>query len=186
MKDSIGAILWGIYSIGFGLLITTLEGKEPFMEKFGIGFLVAQIVLGFYMLIIMIINGCILSTKLRFKLSPPKRFKTKVTPIYKVTTYEETNSYFSIGKYELAWIDFNSSNSRFYLLPFVTLFQRYRYQAVEFLEFEQKLEESTDIESSFEAKFAEKNKKQIEGKTAKQRELDKINNLNKVFKQNYE
>lgn len=186
MKKNIILVLWIIYSLGFGLLITTLEGKESFIEKLFLGLLVSQIVLAFYALLVMIINCSIKELSLRFKISPPKRFKTKVTPIYEVTTYEETSSYFSIGKYELAWIDFDSNNSRFYLLPFVTLFQRYRYKAVDFFDFEQKLEENTDIENLFEEKFAEKNKKQIEKETAEKREKDKIDSLNKVFKENYE
>jgi len=186
MKNNIITALWVTYSLSFGYLMTTLEGEAPFKEKFGLGLLGAQIILGIYLILVLGFNCAIRESKIKFKLPPPKRFLTKITPIYKVSVYEEVENYFNISKYELAWIDFCSENYRFWLLPFCGLFQRYKYQAVGFYAFEQKLEEGMNIEDSYETKSAEENKKQIEEKTAEQKELDKINKLNKIFLENYE
>jgi len=161
--------------------MTTLEGKEPFVEKLFIGLLVSQVALGLYILLVLIINCCISGISFRFKLSPPKRFKTKVTPIYKGIAYEEYGC-FTICKYELTWMDFDGNSYRSYLLPFASIFQRYKYKNVGSFEFDYDLDGITDLEALFEGKLVEKNKI----KTEKQRQLDRIDNLNKVFKENYE
>ncbi len=186
MKDNVVTILWGACTLIFGVLTSQLDGSESTVEKFSLGLLFAQIILGIYLLLVLGFNCLIGNIKFRFKLPPPKRFLTKVTPIYKVSVYEEVENYFNISKYELAWIDFCSGNYRFWLLPFCGLFQIYKYQPIGFYAFEQKLEEGIDIGAMYEVKFAEENKKQIEERTAEQKELDKIDKLNKTFLENYE
>jgi hypothetical protein len=185
-KDDIICTLWIAYSLGFASLTTTLEGREPVVEKLFLGLLFGQIILAVYLLIVMCFNATLRCLKFRIKLPPPQRFLVKITPIYEVNVYEEVDNYFEISKYELAWVDFNSFDYRFFLLPFCTLFKRYKYYEVGSYSFERELKEDTSIELLFEEKFAEKSKKQREEETAKQKELNKINKLNKVFKENYE
>jgi hypothetical protein len=185
-KDDIVLTLWATYSLGFASLTATLEGRETVVEKFFLGLLFGQIILAIYLLIVLCFNASLRCLKFRIKLPPPKRFLVKITPIYEVNVYDEIDDYFDIIKYELAWVDFNSFDYKFYILPFCTLFKRYKYYEAGSYGFEQKLEESADIGLLYEEKFAEKNKKQMEVETAKQKELDKINKLNKVFKENYE
>lgn len=72
-------------------------------------------------------------------------------------------------------------------MPFITLFQRYRYVPVDFFyEFEMDLDKIENIGLLWEGEYAKKYSKEIELKTAAQKELEKVNKLNKVFLENYE
>lgn len=187
MKDNIILGLWAIYSISLATLSVVYAGQEDKLEAFGLGCLFAQILLGVYVLLVMLINTGVRKIKHRFKIPAPKRFKNKVTPIYKLNSYEEAKNWFSISKYQLEWTDFDATSYRFWLLPFITLFQRYKYVPVDFFyEFEMDLDGVTNIGLLWEGEFARRNSKEIEVKSAAQKELEKINNLNKVFLENYE
>lgn len=183
MKDNIIACLWIVYTIGFGVLGITLDPKADAIEMFFLSCLFSQIILAGYLLFILIFNSLLSNFKFRIKLSPPKRFKNKVTPIYKLNDY---GGYLSISKYQLEWVDFSTGSYRFILLPFITLFQRYKYVPVDCYEFEMDLDGVTDIGLLWESKFAKKHSKEIELKTAAQKELEKVNKLNKIFLENYE
>lgn len=186
MKDSLILVLWIIYTIGFGVLGITLDPKADAIEMFGLSCLFAQIVLAGYLFFISVFNVIISNFKFRIKLSPPKRFKNKVTPIYELVPWEETKNCFSISKYQLERTDFDSGCYRFWLLPFITLFQRYKYVPVDCYEFEMDLDAVTNIGLLWESVFAKRYSKESELKTAAQKELEKVNKLNKVFLENYE
>lgn len=186
MRDNIIICLWITYTIGMGVLGITLDQKADAIEMFGLSCLYAQVILGIYFTLVAVFNGILSNLKFRIKLSPPKIFKNKVTPIYKLTAYEEAKNWFSISKYQLEWTDFDATSYRFWLLPFITLFQRYKYVPVDCYEFEMDLYGVTDIGLLWEIEDTKKQRKEDELKTAAQKELEKVNKLNKVFLENYE
>lgn len=185
MKNNIILILWIAYTISLGILGVFLDEKADAIEMFGLSCIFAQLILSGYLLLVGGFNDLIGKFKFRVKLSPPKRFKNKVSPIYKLTVWEGTKNCFSIGKYELQWVDFYESY-RFWLLPFTALFQRYKYVAIDYYEFEIDLDGVTNIGLLWESEFARRHKKEIDLKSAEQKELEKVNNLNKIFLENYE
>lgn len=182
MKDRIILFLWVFYTIGFGVLGITLDPKADAIEMFFLSCLFSQIILAGYVFLVLVFNSLLSNFKFRVKLSPPKRFKNKVTPIYELNVYEEVRNWFSISKYQLEWTDFGATSYRFWLLPFITLFQRYKYVPVDCYEFEMDLDGVTNIGLLWEGKYS----KELEVKSAAQKELEKVNKLNKVFLENYE
>jgi len=183
MKDNIILCLWIAYTIGFGLFGVYIDQKADAVEMFGLSCLFGQILLGIYLLLILLLNTMVGKINYRFKIPPPKRFKNKVTPIYKLNVYEGTKNCFSISKYQLEWVDIDFLNYRFSLIPFSALFQRYKYVPVDFFyEFEMDLDGVTDIGLLWESEYS----KELELKSAAQKEKDRVNKLNKVFLENYE
>lgn len=89
MKDNIIISLWIIYTVGFGLLGVTLDQNADNIEIFGLCCLFAQLILAVYLLLVGGFNTLLGKFKFRTKISPPKRFKNKVTPIYELITYEK-------------------------------------------------------------------------------------------------
>ncbi|HSE99739.1 MAG TPA: hypothetical protein VLA48_02495 [Nitrososphaeraceae archaeon] len=187
MKDNIILCLWIVYTIGFGVFGVYIDQKADAVEVLGLSCIFAQILLGIYLLLVLGFNSLLSRfIKFRIKLSPPKRFKNKVTPIYKLVPWEETKNCFSISKYQLEWTNFGATSYRFWLLPFITLFQHYKYVPVDCYEFEMDLDGVTNIGLLWEGKYAKKYSKELELKSAAQKELEKVNKLNKVFLENYE
>jgi len=133
-----------------------------------------------------IFNGALSYIDARFKIPAPKRFKTKITPIYEINIYEDYKDFFTVSKHELKWVDFDGYTYLFWFIPFVSLFQHYKYVEVATYEFDTKLEEDTDIGALWEEKFAEKDLKQQIKETEEERLIARVNTLNKTFKDNYE
>jgi len=178
--------IWLTYTAIMALLGTQLEGTESIAEKIFFSILAAQIILGAWILISMIINNLLLYSNLRFKITAPKRFKDKVTPIYEMVTYYECDSYFKVKKYELKWKEFDFETSLFFIVPFSALFLNYKYIEVGEYEFEFEISGITDIAALYEDTYNEIHAKELKIKTKDDIKTNRINKLNKIFLENYE
>lgn len=179
------SIIWLLYTITLGYLSTYAEGGESFLEKFFIGILAANVILAIYITFNLILNGCVQYLNVRFKFLPPKKFKNKVTPIYKITSF--TNDWNTIYKYQLEWEDIDMGDIELYLIPFSSLFQKYRYVQCSFrYEFEERLENIQNIEELYETALEVKKIKDKKENDVYAREINKLNELNKTFLENYE
>ena len=184
MKDESSEI-WLIYTAIMTLIGSQFVSKS-IAENIFISILASQILLAIWIIISIIANSIILECKFRFKISAPKRFKDKVTPIYAIITYHELETYFKVKKYELKWKEFNLETSLFYSVPFASLFLKYKYVEVGEYEFEYEISGITDIALLYEDKYNEIHAKKLEIKTEKDIKTHRINKLNKIFLENYE
>lgn len=177
-------ILWGVYSVCFGVLGIYLVDENPQKDTIFLVFaLAAQLVLGAWAFLSAVINVVVLEfTDKRFKIPPPKRFSTKQTPIYKLESWDKK---WSVTKYELQWCE-NWEHPSSWLIPFSSFFVRFKYVDVGEYVFDYDLEGITDIGMLWEKRFTEVNIEISAKKTEEQKRTDKIAELNKTFLENYE
>ncbi len=178
-------VIWLLYTLTLGYLTTYLEGEESFPKKFFLGVLGATLILGIYVVFNLILNGCVQYLNVRFKFPPPKKFKNKITPIYKIVSF--VGDYNTVYKYELKWEDIDMGDIELYLIPFSSLFQKYRYIQCNFrYDFEERLENIQNIEELYETALEVKKIKDKKENDVYAREINKLNELNKTFLENYE
>lgn len=108
------------------------------------------------------------------------RLKGRVTPIYKIVeAFSENTCY--ISKYEVQYTKLALQWS----LPFSVLFEEQEYIKLEGYHFNIPTWEVSDLESLYEERNAEEKLKYNEEISAKTKKQQKIDNLNKVFNENY-
>ena len=114
--------------------------------------------------------------KKRWKIN---RLKGRVTPIYKVDTFQEISNYFEVTKYQVEYTDLKLAWS----VPFSVLFLEQEYIKQKTYKFEYIPME--DIERLWEEKHEKREAKISAEKLKEQQKKDKLNQLNKVFNENY-
>lgn len=159
-KDRILTILWFTYSFGVGFFLTTLEGKVSDFEKFGLGFLLAQLLLGVWIAISILSN---IPYRGVINLPKRKRFKKKVNPIYKIITNGDS-VFWRVEKFELQYDNEHDFNTLI-LIPFARLFNVYRYVSIGFYDFEYDLEGVTNIGLLWEERFSREKRLKTDEKT---------------------
>lgn len=127
-------------------------------------------------------NIAISSSKVRLKLLKSDKYSERKSPIYKVI--KDSHFTYKIQKFEQGWFDLNYP----YFIPFVALFQEYRYGKVatteqDYTEFDlqsvESLEEEFEKQYSLELARTEAKKKELQEKRSK------VEKLNQEFYDNY-
>lgn len=165
---------WIIF-IGILIVYFTIGFYAFRVEKLG-----DNIIFGFVSILIFIFGAMFTNqfiSKSYFKIPPPKRFKNKVNPIYKIK--KDSEGWYSVSKFELQW---NNEHDLANAIPFSKLFATFDYIFVGSYLFNIELEGITDIEKLWE----EEDAINLAEKELKQRKTDKLEQLNKTFKENYE
>jgi hypothetical protein len=130
-------------------------------------------------------------TKIKYihKFKIPKRFKTKVSPIYKIETSDWDGSKMVIKKWSLQYYEKDIHQILSIFLIYPTQFLSYGYQLEDSV-FLCKREDVESIkgtlEENYEKIWNEKNKEYLEECIIKNKRKEHINKLNEIFTKNYE
>lgn len=130
-------------------------------------------------------------TKIKYihKFKIPKRFKTKVSPIYNLETSDWDGSKMVIKKWSLQYYEKEIYQILSILLIYPTQFLSYGYQFEDSV-FLCKREDVESIEGTLEENYeriwSEKNKEYLEECAIKNKRKEHIEKLNEIFTQNYE
>ena len=122
--------------------------------------------------------NCFLLFLFRRKKWRINRLKGRITPIYRV---RELTGEFSVTKYEAQ----NTKLNLEWSIPFSVLFEEQEYIELETYYFDYDLDGITNISLLWEEEYTRENLEYIEEISAKTKKQQKIDNLNKVFNENY-
>jgi hypothetical protein len=163
---------------------------KDLMDILATGFLFLTIGGALYALAMLIFNGFLSALKFRIKLPVQKRFVGKMTPIYRLTNwddYEKKQIYF-IQKWVLEYTDIEMGSWQTIWIPFSSLFQRLQYveqRQFSLGELSDDVVATLNLEENWNYEFEKwnaKNKKE-EDKVDKFKKM--MGDLNKDFNENY-
>lgn len=179
LKEKRNNQLWFVFfliyfiSLSCGvILFGAKDDKVAFLTLFGVPLLFVV-----YRVLTYIFN-CFLLLLFRRKKWKIDRLKGRITPIYKVI---ELTGGFSVTKYETQYTKLDLEWS----IPFSVLFEEQEYIELEPYYFKYPLESTTNISLLWEEEYTRENLKYVEEISAKTEKQQKIDNLNKVFNENY-
>lgn len=184
LKEKRNNWLWSIffitYFLGSVLFIIYVDNKTV-KEDFAIIPLIGvPLLFGIYRVLTYFFNQFLyfIFRGKKFKIN---RLKGRITPIYKIEEYIG----FKISKYSVNYTNLDLEWS----IPFSVLFQEQEYVLEGSYSFYFKdgynIKEVTDISALYEKRYFEEMAKKNVKNSAKELKQQKINNLNKVFNENY-
>lgn len=184
LKEKRNEWLWSIffimYFIGIGLYIVFVDSKTAKEDFALVPLMGIPLLFGIYRVLTYLFNQFLLLF-FRGKKFKINRLKGRITPIYEIEEYIG----FKINKYSVKYTNLNLSWS----IPFSVLFQEQEYVLEGSYNFYSEdgynIKKVTDISTLYESKDAENKLKYVEKISAKTIKQQKINNLNKVFNENY-
>ena len=120
------------------------------------------------------------------KLPTPKRFKGKLTPIYKVTTDHCFGKKYAIEKWEIMYTGEIWVNIINFILPYPVIFKIQRYKHVGTFPCVSLLEDITeDISIMYERLYEDHMLIYNTSLNSEKSKKDKLNQINKTFNENY-
>jgi hypothetical protein len=126
--------------------------------------------------------------KYTHKFKVPERYRTKVDPIYELTESEWTNSY-HIRKWSLKWYEKEPHMFLSFMLIYPTEFLTYGYQSdgsVFICEKKDIKEIKGSLEENYERIWNKENEEYLLKNGLKNEQIKFVDELNKVFNENYE
>ena len=160
------------------------------LENIGVG-LLGLVFLGVLWVIFnMIFNGLLSCTTKRYKLPVQKKFIGKMTPIYKLTSWDDGHNHlYWVKKWELQYAENGMMDSwHSVLIPFYVLFSRMQYVKVATYKLGVLTNEEVaklDIVAEWEKQHSIQLEKEL-AEEIKDNEYQKLmDKVNKDFKQNY-
>lgn len=183
LKEKRNNWLWSIffitYFLGIGLFITYVDSKTTKEDFTIVPLMGIPLLFCVYRVLVFCFNLFLAKIiKKRFKIN---RLKGRITPIYKIEEYIG----FKISKYSVNYTNLDLEWS----VPFSVLFQEQEYVLEGsysfYFEDGYNIKEVTDISALYEKRYFEEMAKKNIKNSAKEVKQQKINNLNKVFNENY-
>lgn len=178
-RNSILWVVWFILAIGAGVWYVRFDTRYPDEDVFFFGVLGFTFLTIIYRCLTYALN-CLILLFLPRKKFKIKRLKGRVTPIYKISSYDFYNDYV-ISKFAVEDTDLGLQWS----LPFSVIFQEQEYICQGSYDFEGKIEDIKSLEELWESKHRPAMLKVVAEVSAKTLKKQKIDNLNKQFKENY-
>lgn len=160
------------------------------LDMLATGFLFLTIGGALYALAILIFNGFLSALKFRIKLPVQKRFVGKMTPIYRLSSWndDEIKRMYFIQKWVLEYTDIEMGSWQTIWVPFSSLFQRLQYVEQEHFDLgllSDDIVENLNLEENWNHEFDkwDANRRKKQEKADKFKKM--MGNLNKDYKQNY-
>ena len=184
LKEKRSEWVWNIFFMIYGLtnmlFIAYVDDKIALEDIALVALMGIPLLFGVYRLLVFCFNLFLAKIiKKRFKIN---RLKGRVTPIYKIEEYTE---YFIITKFSVQYTNLELCWS----VPFSTLFEEQEYikegSYKFFLSDGFKTDEVNNTSVLYEKRHFEVTAKKSLKNSAKELKQQKINNLNKVFNENY-
>lgn len=176
MRELICFCLLLLFAAVFPLCWATIDNGEMYVKSAGISLFVGMILSS-------ILNHLIKNTGFHFPTKCPKKFRDKLTPIYKI---RQEASIFYIEKWEIqnraVEVDFGG----YATFPFIALFKEWGYVNVMTVQEEHlALENIENLADVFKFLAEKEDLKKLRKLEAKEKKNEPINRLNKPFKDNY-
>lgn len=127
--------------------------------------------------------------KYTYKFKIPEKYETKVNPIYELTDDEWNNSSFFIKKWSLQFYQKETHLilSIFLIYPIEFLSYGYQLEDTVFLCKKKDIESiGGTLEENYEMIWGKENEKYLTERAEKDKQKQKIKNLNQIFDENYE
>ncbi len=175
LKEKRNGYLWIVF-FSVVILLTGITGYK-YGENYVKGMpIIITFIFVVYRVLCYTLNSLLLFIfRKKFKIN---RLKGRVTPIYKVTDYD---NFFTISKYSVKYTSLDLEWS----IPFSVLFEEQEYLEEGCEIFEWKIVEGEHIEELYERVKSEECIKEYEASTEKERKREVLKNLNKEYYANY-
>ena len=163
---------------------------KDLMEILGMGFLFLTIGGALYALAMLIFNGFLSALKFRIKLPVQKRFVGKMTPIYRLSSWDndEIKRMYFIQKWVLEYTDIEMGSWQTIWIPFSSLFQRLQYVEQEHFNLgvlSDDIVETLNLEENWNNEFDKWDTKRRKEQENTDKFKKMMGNINKDYKENY-
>ena len=154
------------------------------------GFLFLTIGGALYALSMLIFNGFLSALKFRIKLPVQKRFVGKMTPIYRLSSWDddEIKRMYFIQKWVLEYTDIEMGSWQTIWIPFSSLFQRLQYVEQEHFNLgvlSDDIVETLNLEENWNYEFDKWDAKRRKEQENTDKFKKMMGNINKDYKENY-
>lgn len=173
MKELICFCLLICFAAVFPLCWATFGNNEMYSQACGVSLMVG-------MCLSFVINKTIELSKLSFPTKLPKKFKDKMTPIYRIE-----KEYWNIEKWELQNTVLANWHGVYMMCPFTALFREWRYVKVRTVRNNTPADQIEDLADMFEFLAAEEDFKKLKELEEQERKDAPYKRLNKDFLENY-
>lgn len=150
-------------------------------------FIVIILIIMGWLVFMSLFNSLIRLVKVRFKLPMKKKFIGKTSPIYRLVYNDRADGY-DLEKWELEYVDIDLDSKVYFIIPFVSLFQRLEYVSKEEF-YIGKLSDvqlaSINAEESWNHQFNEWNKDNKHKQSLKENHNELMRKINRKFDANY-
>jgi hypothetical protein len=163
---------------------------KDLLDILATGFLFLTIGGALYALAMLIFNGFLSALKFRIKLPVQKRFVGKMTPIYRLSSWDndEIKRMYFIQKWVLEYTDIEMGSWQTIWIPFSSLFQRLQYVEQEHFNLgvlSDDIVETLNLEENWNYEFDKWDAKRRKEQENTDKFKKMMGNINKDYKENY-